>query len=262
MLTAALLAGCAARTPPRPVGSQTADPGAIDAFRQATRQCAGLTTMTAELKLSGRAAGEKISGTLHAGLAAPASIRFEAVAPFGAPIFILAGRNDRATLLFPRDDRVLADASVSEVLDRITGLSLGAHDLRLILTGCLADNAAASDGRAWPGGWRAVTVGPAISAYLREINGAPTVVGADHGGWRIDYANHLNGFPRSVRIRSATQSPAASNAQTVIDITAVIDQLQINTGIADQAFVVDIPPTAERLTIDHLRAVAPLKGSS
>ena len=64
-------------------------------------------------------------------------MRFEAIAPFGQPFFILAGRDDRASLLLPRDNRILTDASVPALLERLTGLSLGASDLRLILTGCL-----------------------------------------------------------------------------------------------------------------------------
>jgi outer membrane lipoprotein-sorting protein len=259
---AAALAGCAARAPVRPTGTQTSDPTAVDAFNQATKQCASLKTVTAELRLSGRAGSERIRGTLHAGLAAPAALRFEAVAPFGPPVFILAGRGNRATLLLPRDDRVLADAAVPDVLERLTGLALAADDLRLILTGCLAEPATPAEGRAWPGGWRAVTVGAGITAYLKAIGAGPAVVAADHGAWRIDYTNHQGGWPRTVRIRSAERSPgertaAASSSVTPagIDITATIEQLEINAGIDEKAFVIDVPPGASPITLDHLRAI-------
>ena len=43
----------------------------------------------------------------------------------------------RATLVLPREHRVLKDTGVAEVLERLTGLALGADDLRLILSGCL-----------------------------------------------------------------------------------------------------------------------------
>jgi outer membrane lipoprotein-sorting protein len=258
---AVALAGCAARAPVRPTGAQTPDPTAGDAFNQATKQCASLKTVTAELRLSGRAGTERIRGTLHAGLAAPAALRFEAVAPFGPPVFILAGRGNRATLLLPRDDRVLADAAVPDVLERLTGLALAADDLRLILTGCLAELPTPADGRAWPGGWRAVTVGAGITAYLKAVGAGPAVVAADHGAWRIDYSNHQGGWPRTVRIRSAERSPdkrtAASTGVTPagIDITAAIEQLEINAGIDEKAFVIDVPPGASPITLDHLRAI-------
>ena len=253
---AASLAGCAARIPPRPSGTPAPDATAIDAFTTATTACAGIRTLTGELRLSGRAGTERIRGTLLAGLAAPASVRFEAVAPFGQPFFLLAGRDNRATLVLPRDGRVLADAAVPDVLERLTGLNLSASDLRLILTGCLTDDRQPTDGRRWPNGWQSVSLRPAtaavrLTAYLRPVNGAPALVAADHGAWRVDYANHLNGFPRSVRLRSADSGE--------VDLTAAIAQLAINAGIDDRAFELTPPATAQPMTLDELRSVAPLR---
>jgi hypothetical protein len=246
-------AACAARVPPRPAGEASPDPGAITAFAAATKACAGLRTLTAELRLSGRAGGEKLGGTLHAGLAAPGSVRFEAIAPFGRPVFILAGRDNRATLLLTRDDRVLADAPVADLLERLTGLALTATDLRLILTGCLVEQPSAADGRSWANGWQAVSLGDGKTAYMRAVDGVTAVVAADHGQWRVDYRDHQGGWPRSVRIRSTDGT---------VDLTAAVGQLEINTEISDKAFVVDVPPSAVPMTLDHLRSVAPLRGSN
>jgi hypothetical protein len=247
-----LLAGCAARAPERPTDPGTPDPAAVDLFKAATRQCAGLTTLTSEIRLSGRAGGERLRGTLHAGFAAPAALRFEAVAPFGAPVFVLAGRDNRATLFFPRDNRVLPDVALADVLDRLTALALNAADVRLVLTGCLAPNAAPAQGRAWSNGWRAVTLAENIVAYMREQNGTPVVVAADYGPWLVDYADHLNGWPRTVRIRSREAGR--------VDATARLDQLEINVPIDDRAFTVDVAADAERITLNDLRAIAPLRG--
>jgi outer membrane biogenesis lipoprotein LolB len=247
-----LLAGCAARAPMRPGGTALPDPTAADAFVQATKSCAGLKTMTGALHLSGRAGTEKIRGTLHAGLEAPAAVRFEAIAPFGQPFFILAGRDDRASLLLPRENRILTDASVPELLERLTGLSLNAGDLRLILSGCLTERAEPSEGRSWPGGWRAVNVAAGVTAYLKIVNGTPAVVAADRGPWRIDYGAHQSGWPRTVRIRSA-------GTGTAIDITASIEDLEVNTDIDSRAFTVTAPAGAVPMTIGDLRSVQPLK---
>jgi hypothetical protein len=253
------LTACAARAPMRPGGTTVPDPSAVDAFVEATRSCAGLQTITTEIRLSGRAGGERMRGTLITGLAAPASLRFEAVAPFGPPIFILAGRDNRATLLLPRDNRVLVDTNVPDVLERLTGLSLAASDLRMILTGCLAEQPAPIDGRRWSNGWRSVTVGNDLTAYVRDVGGRPSIVAADHGHWRIDYANHLNGWPRQVRLRSAQAATGATPAPATVDLTAALEQLEINTGIDEKAFVVTPPPGAMPITLEDLRAVAPLQ---
>src|SRR5215472_15789178 len=72
----------------------------------ALRACNAVTSMTIEVGVSGSVGGQKLRGRLLAGFQPPAA-RLEAVAPFGAPLFILAERGSDATLLLPRDERVL-----------------------------------------------------------------------------------------------------------------------------------------------------------
>lgn len=250
----AAAAACAPHAPPRPVGTPAPDPEAPGLFADATRECRGLRTLTAEIALSGRAGGERVRGRMHAGFAAPQSVRLEAVAPFGPPVFILAAERDVATVLFPRDDRVLPSTPVADVLERLTGLDLGADDLRLVLSGCLGEAPDASSGRSWPNGWKAVSLAGNRIAYLRQVDGTWVVVAADYGSWRVDYGEHLNGWPRRVRVRDA--------AGTALDLTARVDQLQINVDLPEAAFTVDVPPDAEPITLDDLRSVAALRGDS
>lgn len=200
--------------------------------------------------MSGRAFDERVRGRVLTGLEAGGHIRLEAPAPFGAPFFILAGRAEKATLVLPRERRVLRDTSVAAVLERLTGLALGADDLRLIVSGCLVDRAAPADGRQWPGGWQAVTMGPERVAYLRTVQGRPTLVAADYGPWHVDYSQHANGFPRLVRVRSA--------AKADVDITARVEQLDVNTQINPRAWEVEVPSDADPMTLDDLRSIAPL----
>jgi outer membrane biogenesis lipoprotein LolB len=247
------LSACAARTPPRPVGAPTPDPAAAEAFTAATASCKGFRSIEGELALSGRAGEERVRGRVLTGLEPGGAVRLEAVAPFGAPFFILAGRNERATLVLPRERRVLADTGVREVLERITGLALGADDLRLIMSGCLVENAVPSDGRQWGNEWKAVTVGPERVAYLRMQGGKPVLIAADYGAWHLDYSAHAAGFPRVVRVRRA--------GDNAIDITARIEQLQVNTQINPLAWTVDVPPGADPMTLDELRSIAPLAES-
>jgi outer membrane biogenesis lipoprotein LolB len=249
-LAALLISGCAAKLPPRPVGTPTPDPTAADAFVTATAACKGFRSIEGELSLSGRAGDERVRGRIVTGLESGGAVRLEAVAPFGAPFFILAGRNEKATLILPREHRVLKDTGVADVLERLTGLSLGADDLRLIVSGCLVDRATPADGRQWGSGWKAVTIGPERTAYLRMQNGQPVLTAADYGPWHVDYSEHANGFPRVVRVRRAGDG--------AIDITARIEQLEVNTPINPLAWVVEIPSDADPMTLDELRSIAPL----
>ena len=244
------LSACAARTPPRPAGTAGPDPSAVEAFASATTACRGFRSLSGELSLSGRAAGERIRGRVIAGLEAGGSVRLEGVAPFGPPVFILAATAENATLLLPREHRVLRDTPVAAVLERLTGLALGADDLRLMVSGCLADNAAPTEGRKWPGGWQAVTLGPDRVAYLRRQQGRPVVVAADYGPWHVDYAEHLSGYPHVVRVRRT--------GDATTDVTARVGELEVNTTINPLAFTLEVPSDADPMTLDELRSVAPL----
>src|SRR5690606_31765530 len=145
---------------------------------------------------------ESLRGRIIAGLEAGGNVRLEGVAPFGPPVFILAARSEQATLLLPREHRVLQSTTVSAVLERLTGLDLGADELRQALTGCLGAGTAATEGRQWPGGWRSVRSGSDGVVFLREQAGAWVVTAVDAGGWQADYADTLNGYPRTVRLRT------------------------------------------------------------
>ena len=260
LATVLALSACAARTPPRPAGTPGPDPTAIAAFTTATASCRGFRSLTGELSLSGRAAGERIRGRVIAGLESGGSVRLEGVAPFGPPIFILAGTGERATLLLPRERRVLTNTAVSAVLERLTGLALGADDLRLIVSGCLVDHAAPTEGRQWPGGWQAVTLAPDRVAYLRLQQGQPVVVAADYGPWHLDYSEHLSGYPRVLRVRRLRQGVGAQgrDGEATTDVTARVGELEINTTINPLAFTLEVPADADPMTLDELRSVAPL----
>jgi hypothetical protein len=257
LFLAVSLSACAAKLPPRPIGAPTPDPTAADTFARATASCKGFRSIEGELALSGRAGEERVRGRVLTGLEPGGAVRLEAVAPFGAPFFILAGRNERATLVLPRERRVLKDTGVRDVLERITGLALGADDLRLIMSGCLVENAAPSEGRQWGPDWKAVTIGPERVAYLRLQNGQPVLTAADFGAWHVDYSGHVGGFPRVVRIRNRALDPR-SPGDAGIDITARIEQLQVNTAIDPRAWTVDVPSDADPMTLDELRSIAPL----
>ena len=51
------------------------------------------------------------------------------MAPFGQPLFIFVATGDDATLLLPRDERVLEHGRPDAVLEAVAGVPLGAADL-------------------------------------------------------------------------------------------------------------------------------------
>lgn len=249
-----LAAGCAQRTIQLPTGAGTplADYAAIHAG--ITQDCAGVRTLTAELALSGRAGEQKLRGRALAGFQTPDAMRLEGLAPFGAPAFILVARGREATLLLPRDDRVLRGASAAEILGALTGVALAPVDLQAILTGCVMPAPKAVSGTQYGADWRSIDLQDGARIYLRRVGVAWQLRAAGRGAWRIEYAPSSGAFPRSVRL-VRSEAPA-------VDMTAEIAQLETNVPVDSAAFAVDVPRDALPITLDELRDAGPLRGTN
>jgi outer membrane lipoprotein-sorting protein len=245
-----------------PDGPWAPDPLAEEAFLSASAACRGVRTLSAELAVRGTAGQARIRGRVLAGFERGGSLRLEAPAPFGAPIFILVSRANRATLLLPRDRRVLRDAPVEDVLGAITGLPRSSDDVLALVSGCLSTEATPSGaGERSPAGWMRVELAGGIRAFLSR-DGAGWRIAAGHrdappaGGaaWSVSYSDFSSGFPAVVTIR---QEPAGGAAPATA-LTFQVSQLETNTPIDPRAFDVVIPADAQALTLDELRQSGPL----
>jgi len=242
---------------PAPGGAPAAD--ARDALMQATDACRSVNTLSAEIGVSGSVGGQRLRGRLLVGVAAPASARIEAIAPFGQPVFIFVARGGDATLLLPRDDRVLEHGKPEAVLAAVTGLPLDAADLRRALTGCVALPQAA-EGRTAGDDWRAVTVDRSTVYLHRDAASQPwRLVAIEHkpadaGEWRAEYRDHQNGQPRSVRL--------VSRDGRRFDLRLALSQVDVNTSLGAEVFRVEIPPRAVPISLRELEDAGPLRAAS
>jgi len=259
-LLLSLLSSCAPKSLTLPTGASTplADP---TPFSEALDHCDDVVTLTAEIGLSGRAGGQRLRGTLHAGFAPPESLRLEAVAPFGGPFFLLAGKDGRATLLLPREDRVLRDAPASAILAALAGLDQAPSDLRAWIEGCPAATGAASNARSYGADWAAADIGNGRQLWLNRV---PTSRGASGRNWRlvavnagpltIEFTEHSGTQPGRLRIRRPEAPGAAA-----LDLRLALRQVERGVQLPDAAFTVDVPANAVEITIDELRQSGPLR---
>ena len=267
MATLAVSCGAPLMKLPSGPGAPISAGDAATLLADASATCRGIRELTAEIGVSGSAGGHRMRGRLLAGVAAPASARLEAVAPFGQPIFIFTAVGDRATLLLPRDRRVLKDAPPADVLDAVAGVPLDAADLFTTLTGC-APAASEVRGEAFGDEWRAITATGARGSrtvYLRR--GAPNqpwqivaVLRGDSGdrNWRAEYREHSDGLPRSIHLAGGdAQSPDRR-----FNITLALSQIETNMTLDLQAFTIQIPSDADVITLEELRESSPLAPSS
>jgi hypothetical protein len=247
-------AGCAPSLLKLPQGAGIPAADAADALADATAACTAVSTLTAEIAVGGSIAGHRVRGRMLAGLA-PASARLEAVAPAGQPIFIFVADGGDATLLLPRDGRILQHGQPAAVLEAVAGVPLDAIELKTTLTGCSLQ--ATGEGRQFGSDWRVIPAGT-VDVYLRRgSNGARwQLVAAVHqaaasgSGWRAEYTQFENGLPRSVRLTSA---PAKR-----FDLVLTLSQIELNTRLGPDVFRVQIPPGVEPMTLEELRQSGPL----
>jgi hypothetical protein len=244
--------GCA---PPRvslPTGAGSTFPGFAAAYAEAVSGCSGVRTLTAALALSGRAGGTKLRGRVDAGFSAPSSLRLEGVAPFGKPVFVLVAEGARATLLLPRDDRVLRDAPPEDIIEALAGVALDAVRLRAVVSGCGLASGSPSDGREYPKGWLAVDH-DGTTTYLKKITGAWRVVASQNGPLTVEYGDLASTYPAIVRIRTT-----GTGGRGAADLTLKLSQVEINVPLARGVFDVEVPRDATPLTLEELRRAGPL----
>ena len=251
-------ASCGAPLMKLPVGRAAPAADATDALAQATAACRSIRTLTAEIAISGSAGGRRVRGRLSAGVAAPASVRLEAVAPFGSPVFIFVATNEDATLLLPRDDRILEHGRPEAVLDALAGVPLDAADLYATLTGC-APPGLPSQGRGLGTDWRVVHVSAGPVGYELYLHRdrlalpwrlvATTRDGPTDSVWHTEYRAFQQDLPRSIRMASRTDPPTPFN----FDLTLALSRVETNVPLEPEVFRVEVPRSAEPITLDELR---------
>ena len=232
---------------------------AAEALAQATAECRAVRTLTAEIAASGKAAGSRFRGRLLTGVAAPASARIEAVAPFGPPLFIFVANGNDASLLLPRDERILEHGQPADVLGAIAGVPLSADDLYVTLTGCAPSSVAPQGSERGPD-WRVLGgANDRAELYLHRDGAAQpwrlvAVIRRPAGGtpWRAEYREHQGGVPRSVRLASLNAPGVAA-----FDLTLRLAQVETNVALEAAAFRVDVPRSASPITLDELRHARP-----
>jgi hypothetical protein len=244
--------GAALQQLPRGPGAPAAD--AAPAFADAVAACRRVRTMSAEMSVGGSAGGQRLRGRVLVGVAAPASALLDAAAPFGASLFIYAAHDAQATLLLPRDKRFLRHDDPAAVLEAVTGVPLGAADLRYALTGC-APEGEATAGRELRSDWRTVTV-EGSEIYLQRIAGRWRIVAVvrrddQAGAWRADYAEFAGDLPRLVRLVSAEDGHH-------FDVRLTLSQVEINPELSPALFDVAVPPALLPITLDELRRNGPM----
>jgi hypothetical protein len=250
-------AGCAPKRVALPTGAGTPVADATSILAEALGHCAALRTLTAEINLSGQAAGQRLRVRLIAGLAAPDRIRLEAVAPIGPPLFILASAGEDTILLLPRDDRVLRGEPPAAILEALAGIRVTPAALGRLLAGCPAEEVDARDVRAIGDDWVLAATGDRGTAYLQRVGGRWRFAAVRGGALDAELRPGDGAQPASVRLSSPDASAGAA-----FDLTLRLSQVEVDTDVPEEAFTVRVPADAVAISLDELRQSGPLRDRS
>ncbi|BCS34649.1 hypothetical protein TBR22_A38770 [Luteitalea sp. TBR-22] len=248
------LAGCAPKVvvqTPAGSGAPVADLAAVQALVAAA--CTEPEALTVDLRLSGRIDGERVRGTLQAGVSGD-SVRLEGIAPFGAPVFVLAGRPGQAVLLLPREPAVARGADPAELLDAVVGVPFGPADLRALVAGCGVAGRTVRQAATFPGEWTRVTVDKARVIWLRgRAGGRPVVVAASDGAWEVSYTRADAAWPTAIRLRRVEAG------RVVTDAAFAVDGPEALPALPPGALDVAIPAGTREVTLADLRTSRELR---
>ncbi len=253
---ACVIPACAAKSINLPSGAGAPFPDYAAAYEQATHECRGVRTLSGVIGLSGRAGGQRIRGRIEAGFAAPDDLRLEGTGPFGRVMFVLVSKAGDATLVLPRDARVVRGAPAAAIVEALAGVALGAGELRAVVSGCGFGGDTPTAGRMYGNGWTAVDSANA-TAYLRQAEGRWQVKAATRGPVTVEYQDFASGRPATIKLRT----PPAPRG-TAADLTLRLSQVEINVTLAAEVFRVEVPANAAPLTLEELRRAGPLGGNA
>lgn len=253
-LLALVLGACAPPPIVLPQGAGTPLRDYEATFAAAVDPCRRVDTLEFLLALTGRAGDTRLRGRVRGALARPAALRLEGLAPFGAPAFVLIASSGRALLLLPRERRAVTDATGRELLEALAGLPLGAADFRAVLTGCLAPRPRPVAARTYASGWTGVALEGGATLYLRAGDGQPAgpavVAAGRRPGLLVEYAEHVRGLPRRIRVQTTAGGAGAT------DLTATLSQVGVNVELDDRAFVQNVPDGFAPAGLETLRGGA------
>ena len=96
----------------------------------------------------------------------------------------------------------------------------------------------------------ASTAAPRV--LLRQDGAVWRVRAGERSDATVDYGAFVGSWPSSAHIVSRP------GAAVPIDVRMNIDQIFVNTDIADRAFAADVPAGFAPMTLDELRSIGPL----
>lgn len=239
LLLAQALGACASVPPLQPLSAEVeAARSLIEQRWQAFGDLRGL----AEIKIQRDGRVQQLAGVLL--LRAPASLRFEALSPFGPPILLVGAARDRVTIWEILKNRAVILPASPEANRRWLGLALGAEDLVALLSGRVRPLGAPLSGAFLP----ADDHGPSLSLSSREATQRLWVDPATGIVRQVEYTQGQNPLRVVITGGGPAEPPSAVTLALLdgtLEVSVTYRRPQIDTGFDPDLLTVTVPEGVE-----------------
>jgi outer membrane lipoprotein-sorting protein len=223
----ALAGGCASLPPRQPLPSNVLTVRAeLEAHWREFQDLRSLTDIT--IRRAGRV--DRLSGVLL--LRAPASLRFEALTPFGPPLLVVASDAESVTLWEVPQERAYLARSTPDATRRWLGVALGAEDLVALLAGYALPARDPLSGAMLP----ADDVGPSVAFETAD------------GRQRI-WLDPASGDARRVEWTGGSQPARAIFVEKGVQLSTLDGKLDVTVAYRDPQRNTGFDPELVRLTV-------------
>jgi outer membrane lipoprotein-sorting protein len=222
-----LSGGCASLPPRQPLPPEVLSTRAeLEARWHEFRDLRSLTDIT--IRRAGRV--DRLSGVLL--LRAPASLRFEALAPFGPPLLVVASDAETVTLWEVAQERAFIARATPDANRRWLGLALGSEELVALLAG-----------------YALSPRDPLSGAMLPPDDIGPSVVFETADGRQRIWLDPTSGDPRQVEWTGGSQPARAVFLEKGVQLATLDGKLDVSVSYRDPQRDSGFDPELLKLTV-------------
>lgn len=233
-------------------------------YATALQSCQRIVTLSGRFAISGSVGGRPLRAQLRLGtMLASAYTRLESADASRHLPFIVTSQREDATILLPRERRILEHQRFADALEATIGIPLTAEEVfRIFVCPLVGASEAWRIGERWaalqfisgPVGYkvfmhRTAVAGPWRLAAMIGHNGDTRV------GWRADFLEPQQPEWRRVRLSSIDWSGATSRT---FDVLWSIDAVELNTLVTMPEFLALPAEGATAITLQEIRRLGPL----
>jgi len=235
---AALLGGCNRSAPNAPPRVPLETTVVAEALETLSREAQSVRRYQGFLRIRGKGPDGGFSGRLVVIFERPGNLRIELLGAFGATRWAAVASPSGITVVFPGPSQYVQETDVADIVGRLLGVRLDAHEVMALLSGAGVPLEALSPAESFRQGERRVLL--TDDGRRLEISDDDQMALAQTPSYRAVYPTSWKSRRRQIPDRLELHTEQ-------ITATLTVEAVDVNVSLDAQAFVVDVPADATRL---------------